>query len=178
MLSSLSLSCSMSIPSFLFFVICFFCFLFFYRKGAGMISCWTTHTHGIPFWYRPCPHMQPPAPFPTICDIENEHQLEEKKDKKRHTETLKPGSALQTNTRHLQPSKPLSPRHVSYPDVSLVCSYNSPLCHLQLARLTPQSIRGAPCGPFLRTTSAHLHASRSCHSSPCLWPEHALTASD
>lgn len=91
---SLSLSCSMSIPSFLFFVICFF---FFYRKGAWMISCWTTHTHGIPFWYRPCPHMQPPAPFPTICDIENEHQLREKKeDKKTPTETLKPGSALQT----------------------------------------------------------------------------------
>jgi len=108
------------------------------------------------------PHFQP---FVTLKMSTN---WKKKKDKKTHTETLKPGSALQTNTRHLQPSKPLSPRHVSYPDVSLVCSYNSPLCHLQLARLTPQSIRGAPCGPFLRTTSAHLHASRSCHSSPCL----------
>ena len=132
-----------------------------------MISCWTTHTRGIPFWYRPCPHMQPPVPFPTICDIENGHQLKEKKTTP--TETLKPGSALQTNTPHLQPPKPLPSRHVSWPDVSLVCSY-SPSCHLQLARLTHQSMRGAPSGPSLRTKSSQLRASssRSCHSSPCL----------
>lgn len=87
-------------------------FFFFLQKRCMndiMRDCGTTHTHGIPFWYRPCPHMQPPAPFPTICDIENEHQLREKKkikDTYRNPKTWKCTPNKHTSSPTVQASIP------------------------------------------------------------------------